>query len=128
LGFCHKLPFDRSSLTHWRQRLGEEQLATLLQESLSVAHQSGALASRDLERVVVDTPAKGDRPPERCPAVPSGAGKAGRSGPTPWRQAVPEVSPGGQARCHHGRPLQPCPPVQAGRAPAEISGAPGWAG
>jgi transposase, IS5 family len=55
LSFCHRLPFDRSSLTHWRQRLGEEQLAALLQESLSVAHQSGALATRDLERVVVDT-------------------------------------------------------------------------
>ena len=25
LSFCHKLPFARSSLTHWRQRLGEEQ-------------------------------------------------------------------------------------------------------
>jgi hypothetical protein len=22
LSFCHQLPFDRSSLTHWRQRLG----------------------------------------------------------------------------------------------------------
>jgi IS5 family transposase len=49
------LPFDRSSLTHWRQRLGEEQLAALIQESVSVAHKTGALASRDLERVVVDT-------------------------------------------------------------------------
>ena len=55
LSFCHRLPFDRSSLTHWRQRLGEEQLAALIQESLSVAHKTGALASRDLERVVVDT-------------------------------------------------------------------------
>jgi transposase, IS5 family len=55
LSFCHQLPFDRSSLTHWRQRLGEEQLVALLQESLSVAHQTGALATRDLERVVVDT-------------------------------------------------------------------------
>jgi transposase, IS5 family len=55
LSFCHKLPFDRSSLTHWRQRLGEAELVALLQESLSVAHKSGALASRDLERVVVDT-------------------------------------------------------------------------
>jgi IS5 family transposase len=55
LSFCHQLPFDRSSLTHWRQRLGEEQLVALLQESLSVAHKSGALATRDLERVVVDT-------------------------------------------------------------------------
>jgi len=55
LSFCHRLPFDRSSLTHWRQRLGEAELVALLQESLSVAHKTGALATRDLERVVVDT-------------------------------------------------------------------------
>src|SRR5438045_6361815 len=55
LSFCHQLPFDRCSLTHWRQRLGEEQLVALLHESLSVAHKTGALATRDLERVVVDT-------------------------------------------------------------------------
>jgi IS5 family transposase len=55
LSFCHQLPFDRSSMTHWRQRLGEEELVALLQESLSVAHKTGALATRDLERVVVDT-------------------------------------------------------------------------
>jgi IS5 family transposase len=53
--FRHELPFDRSSLTRWRQRLGEEQIAALLQESLSVAHRSGAIATKDLERVVVDT-------------------------------------------------------------------------
>src|SRR5262245_8700093 len=53
--FRHALPFDRSSLTRWRQRLGEEQLAALLQESLSVAHRTGAIATKDLERVVVDT-------------------------------------------------------------------------
>jgi Transposase domain (DUF772) len=41
LSFCHKLPFDRSSLTHWRQRLGEEQLVALIQENLSVAHKTG---------------------------------------------------------------------------------------
>jgi transposase, IS5 family len=55
LSFCHKLPFDRSSLTRWRQRLGEEQLAALIQESLSVAHKTGAIETKDLERVVVDT-------------------------------------------------------------------------
>src|ERR1700726_4931765 len=53
--FRHELPFDRSSLTRWRQRLGEEQIAALLQESLSVAHRSGAIEIKDLERVVVDT-------------------------------------------------------------------------
>ena len=53
--FRHELQFDRSSLTRWRQRLGEEQVAALLQESLSVAHRSGAIETKDLERVVVDT-------------------------------------------------------------------------
>ena len=53
--FRHDLPFDRSSLTRWRQRLGEEQIAVLLQESLSVAHRTGAIETKDLERVVVDT-------------------------------------------------------------------------
>ena len=41
--FRHEAPFDRSSLTRWRQRLGEEQIAALLQESLSVAHRTGAI-------------------------------------------------------------------------------------
>src|SRR4051795_4062434 len=53
--FRHDLPFDRSSLTRWRQRLGEEQIAALLQESLSVAHRTGAIETKDLERIVVDT-------------------------------------------------------------------------
>jgi IS5 family transposase len=53
--FQHVLPFERSSLTRWRQRLGEAQLSALLQESLSVAHKTDALATKDLERVVVDT-------------------------------------------------------------------------
>ena len=55
LVFRHELPFDRSSLTRWRQRLGEEQLAVLLQESLAVAHRTKAIETKDLERVVVDT-------------------------------------------------------------------------
>ncbi len=53
--FQHRLPFERSSLTRWRQRLGEEQLTALVQESLSVAHKTGALETKDLERVAVDT-------------------------------------------------------------------------
>src|SRR6516165_11786705 len=53
--FRHELPFDRSSLTRWRQRLGEEQIVALLQESLSVAHRTGAIDTKDLERVAIDT-------------------------------------------------------------------------
>jgi transposase, IS5 family len=55
LSFCHRLPFDRSSLSRWRQRLGENELAALIQESLSVGHKTGALETKDLERVAVDT-------------------------------------------------------------------------
>jgi IS5 family transposase len=40
--FQHKLPFDRSSMTHWRQRMGEEKLVALLQESLAAATRVGA--------------------------------------------------------------------------------------
>ena len=28
--FCHQLPFDRSSLTRWRQRMGEDKLVALI--------------------------------------------------------------------------------------------------
>ena len=45
LSFCHKAPFDRSSMTRWRQRLGEAEIEALLQESLAVAHKTGALES-----------------------------------------------------------------------------------
>ena len=53
--FLHELPFDRSSLTRWRQRMGEERVAGLLQESLPVAVRTGAMAPQDTRRVVIDT-------------------------------------------------------------------------
>lgn len=53
--FAHEAPFDRSSMTRWRQRLGEEKLAELIKESLAVAHRTGALKPRDTLRVTVDT-------------------------------------------------------------------------
>jgi transposase, IS5 family len=53
--FQHRLVFDRSSLTRWRQRMGEEKLLAFIQESLAVAARSGALKPSDLCRVVIDT-------------------------------------------------------------------------
>lgn len=53
--FCHELPFDRSSMTRWRQRMGEERIAALLQESLHVAVSTGAMKPEDTKRVIVDT-------------------------------------------------------------------------
>jgi IS5 family transposase len=56
--FCHNRPFDRSSMTRWRQRMGEEKLIALLQESLHLATRSGAAK-----------PAEGDHLPDRCEAA-----------------------------------------------------------
>ena len=53
--FQHQLVFDRSSLTRWRQRMGEERLQALIQESLSVAVKTKAIKPSELSRVIVDT-------------------------------------------------------------------------
>jgi transposase, IS5 family len=52
--FQHEFPHERSDLSHWRKRLGSK-LELLLAESLRVAHEVGALRTRDLKRVTVDT-------------------------------------------------------------------------
>src|ERR1700751_4644893 len=53
--FQHALVFDPSSLTRWRQRMGEEKLQALLQESLAVATKTEAIKPSDLNRIIVDT-------------------------------------------------------------------------
>ena len=52
--FQHEFPHERSDLSHWRKRLGDK-LELLLAESLRVAHESGALRTKDLARVTIDT-------------------------------------------------------------------------
>src|ERR1041384_5665889 len=52
--FQHAFPHERSDLSHWRKRLGD-QLELLLAESLRVAYDVGALRSQDLRRCTVDT-------------------------------------------------------------------------
>src|ERR1700741_2727290 len=52
--FQHRFPHERSDLSHWRKRLGSK-LELLLAESLRVAHEAGALRTKDLKRVTVDT-------------------------------------------------------------------------
>jgi len=53
--FRHRLPFDRSSLTRWRQRMGEDALVSLIQESLAAAVRTGAAKPADFRQVIVDT-------------------------------------------------------------------------
>jgi transposase, IS5 family len=52
--FQHEFRHERSDLSHWRKRLGSK-LDLLLAESLRIAHQAGALRTRDLKRATVDT-------------------------------------------------------------------------
>lgn len=52
--FQHAFPHERSGLTHWRGRIGDK-LELLLQESLRLAHDTGALKMDDLARITVDT-------------------------------------------------------------------------
>src|SRR5260370_1357932 len=53
--FQHALVFDRSSLTRWGQRMGQEKLKALLQESLPVATRTDAMKLSHLACAVLDT-------------------------------------------------------------------------
>lgn len=53
--FQHRFPIERSSMTHFRKRVGEAFFITLLQESLHSAYQLGALKTKQVKRVVADT-------------------------------------------------------------------------
>jgi hypothetical protein len=53
--FQHTAPFDRSSMTRFRQRMGEERLNALVQESLAAAVKTKAMRLGDLRQAVVDT-------------------------------------------------------------------------
>src|SRR5246500_2357713 len=53
--FQHELVLDRSSLTRWRQRMGEEKVRALLQESLSIAVKTEAVKPVELSEVIIDT-------------------------------------------------------------------------
>ncbi len=53
--FQHSFPLERSGMTHFRKRVGDEALETLLQETLAAAYRGGALSVRATEAVAVDT-------------------------------------------------------------------------
>src|SRR5712691_11356736 len=53
--FQHAFPLERSGMTHFRKRVGDQALETLLQETLAAAYRGGALSVRVTETVAVDT-------------------------------------------------------------------------
>ncbi|MBM7488187.1 hypothetical protein ACVWWI_006262 [Bradyrhizobium sp. USDA 3686] len=96
--FQHRLVFDRSSLTRWRNRMAEERLAPLIQESLSVATRTKAIKPSDLSRVTVT------RWPTVIPDMEALVGNtiarilAGKGIPRPQCAALSQVQASGQKR------------------------------
>ena len=113
--FRHKLPFDRSSLTRWRQRMGEEKLVALIQESLATATRTGAAKPSDFAKVIVDTTVQ-----PKAVAFPTDAKlthraheRVGQAGEEDGRGLAPILSASGQARPDRPPALRPRQAVQA---------------
>ena len=53
--FQHRVPADASSLTRWRQRLGEAGAEQMLRETIAAGIKMGAIGSAHLKRINVDT-------------------------------------------------------------------------
>ena len=53
--FQHRVPIERSGLSHFRDRIGPASFESILQESLAIACELGALKLKDLKAVAVDT-------------------------------------------------------------------------
>jgi len=53
--FQHRPPIDPSSLTRWRNRIGEEGVEWLLTQTIEAGRKSGAIDNTSLKRVAVDT-------------------------------------------------------------------------
>ena len=53
--YTDTVPCDRSSLTRWRQRMGEDKIKLLLKETIEVAKRAGLLKRGELKTAVVDT-------------------------------------------------------------------------
>ena len=89
--FQHKTPFDRSSLTRWRQRMGEEKLTALIQEKSCDrnAHRRGEAIGLFAGDRRHDGAAEGGRLPDRRQAHASGARAAGEAGEEDRRELAP---------------------------------------
>jgi hypothetical protein len=113
--FQHKPTFDRSSLTRWRQRMGEEKLVALIQESLSAATRTwrGQALGLLQGHCRHDRAAEGGGVPDRRETDAPGARAPGEAGEEDRRRAAPIVRAGGQARARR---------LSATRTPSSSSG------
>jgi hypothetical protein len=113
--FQHRLPLDRSSMTNWRNRMGEERLQALLQESLAVATKTGAMKPGDLARVIVDTTVqpKNITFPTDAKLLNRAREKLVKLAKKAGRGATAVLHAGRQVRSDPASALRPCQAVQA---------------
>ena len=53
--FQHKPPIDPSSMTRWRQRVGEEGVEWLLTETIEAARRGKVVKAKSFEKIIIDT-------------------------------------------------------------------------
>src|SRR5213078_2887825 len=96
------------------QRMGEEKLKALLQESLAVATRTDAMKPSDLARVVIDTTVqpKAVMFPTDAKLL-NRARAAGATGEEARREPAPILSAGRQAGSDQAPALRSCPSIQA---------------
>jgi hypothetical protein len=113
--FQHRPPIDPSSLTRWRNRIGEAGVEWLLTKTIEAGKASGAVEEKSLERVAVDTTVM-----EKAIAHPTDARlyerarsklvALARAAGIGLRQTYNRLGP---AAVRPGRALRPCSAVQA---------------
>jgi transposase-like protein DUF772 len=113
--FQHALVFDRSSLTRWRQRMGQEKLKALLQESLAVATRTDAMKPSDLACVVIDTTVqpKVVMFPTDAKLLNQARERLGRLAKKARRELAPILCAGRQVGSDLAPALRPCSSIQA---------------
>ena len=100
----------------WRQRIGQDGIERLLQETIAAARRSEAVKPQSLERVSIDTTVQ-----PKAIALPwtrastSAAASSWCAGQTPWRAAAPELRPARQEGAAAGQSLRPRPPDERAR-------------
>ena len=122
--FQHRLPIDASSMTRWRNRIGEEGVEWLLTETIRAGQRAGTVQDDHLKKVTVDTTVM-----EKNIAHPTDARlyetarrklvRLAREAGISLRQNYNRLGP---RLCGQGRPLRPCPAIQAdaqGAAPSQ---------
>jgi transposase, IS5 family len=120
--FRHEVPFDRSSLTRWRQRLGRSIWRRCCRRACRWPTRRGPSRPRIWSgwRWTPPCSPQGNCAFDRRAADVPGGREAGRFGQAQGRGPAPELSQGRQAGLDHGRALYPCPSVQAGPADAQV--------